>query len=123
MNKPKFRVNRKGTDYVISDGDSYEFMIMFDGTVVYDGNPDEENEFILMQFTGCKDKNNKEIYEGDIVENWGEGDGMSETMEVFKDETGQYQWGRAGNNLPLYELDPEETLVVGNIYQNPELIK
>ena len=66
--------------------------------------------FPLMQFTGLKDKNGKEIYEGDIVR-W----------EQFKDEIIFRDGFFQGRNLILTDWSRAE--IIGNIYENPELLK
>ena len=73
--------------------------------------------FVLMQSTGVKDCNGKEIYEGDIVFwQWGEiGDNIYTNCgkEIVDSDF---------HNLAMLE-EVDRLLVIGNIYENPELKK
>ena len=76
----------------------------------------------LMQYTGLKDKNNKEIYEGDIVfESFGE----RYYKVVF--ENGSFRAEFNGDfeeySFDLIDVVAQNCEVVGNIYENPELIE
>ena len=74
------------------------------------------NNIELMQYTGLKDMREKEIYEGDILfESFGE--------EYFKVvfEDGSFRVETEEYSLPLKEY-AHICEVVGNIYENPELI-
>ena len=74
----------------------------------------------VMEFTGLQDKNGKEIYEGDIIQ--------------CNANTGVVEWDNIRLNpfdyistmdyihgvVPKYTTD--KTVIIGNIYENPELI-
>lgn len=82
-------------------------------------------DVILMQYTGLKDKNGTEIYEGDIVyDPWGDKHIViwDEESMMFTYDVNEwwmpYLWCRSHE---ADELDKPE--VIGNIYDNPELLK
>ena len=89
-----------------------------------DGTPKSN---ILMQYTGVKDKNGKEIYEGDILTN-GRKHTQKMHLQAFKVH---YRDDLPGtvciNDQPIYwdgqKIEIDKLEVIGNIYENPELLK
>jgi uncharacterized phage protein (TIGR01671 family) len=79
------------------------------------------DEFSIMQFTGLTDINGVEIYEGDIVSVAGHGNcevKITSYLGVVYVDTDGYE---ATHYDCADELD--YPTVIGNIYQNPELLK
>lgn len=85
-------------------------------------------EMILMQYTGLNDKHGKKIFEGDIlkVDNYiMYGEGSKEYQEVGF-EYGSFMTARYGGkafNTYLWIIVSDGCEVVGNIYENKELIE
>jgi uncharacterized phage protein (TIGR01671 family) len=86
---------------------------------------DEPNGIILEQYTGLKDKNGKEIYEGDIVEySW-------DFCGIKRKNKYAVEWLSGKVEHYPYSVDSGFTLpdsvdgymVIGNIHENPELLK
>ena len=104
----------------------YDFIMMSTGEVAtkFDQFGDK---VILMQYTGLKDKNWKEIYEGDIVRcGEFEDDGDAKNHEVvFGDDNyaafDLKHWTGEVNGLS-YWLNAGIVEVIGNIYENSELL-
>lgn len=95
--------------------------------------PEEMNQYIRRlpldwstqcEFTGLKDKNGKEIYEGDWIKN------TNDEMDYFEgqvDFSDGIFWISEGEGKPAYILGQHDSKndleVIGNIYENPELLK
>jgi len=76
-----------------------------------------EEEVILMQYTGLKDKNGKEIYEGDLLR-WWNGRELIGSTKVVESTSG-------GWNPFIDDCQTDGSWhykVIGNIYENPELL-
>jgi len=73
----------------------------------------------IMQYTGLRDKNGKEMYEGDILKYSYDNHGKVVTETLVAEIPGIfYQFG----NESTYPFDEKECEVIGNIYENPELL-
>lgn len=71
----------------------------------------------LMQFTGLTDKKGKEIYEGDILKTFNE---EYPHVVEWMEEVGV---GGGGVGFDLEREMSSQWEIIGNIYENPELIK
>lgn len=87
----------------------------------------------LMQFTGLKDKNGKEIFEGDIIKT----DSFVGGMQNFIIEWDEYgAWwqlknvnnaedvnfaGKGIDEITIYSSSEWKREIIGNVFENPEL--
>ena len=82
--------------------------------------PRDEN-IILMQSTGLRDKNGKEIFEGDVLETK---DGLLDGVVEYRTDLGM--WTNSlfrYNNFKRLCNVADSTYIIGNIYENPELLE
>lgn len=76
------------------------------------------NEVELMQYTGLKDKNGKEIYEGDIILV-----ARIKSEIIFNKETASFAAKYDEEIISDHLFGAEFCEVIGNIYENKELMK
>ena len=117
----KMVYSKKGENYISLDGSYYKIiynMINSKGMIL---SKEDDNNIELMQYTGLKDKNEKEIYEGDIIKC------------TVTDNSADYLQIEAGDKhsvlriISIPELYQEglsdDGEIIGNIYENKELLK
>jgi uncharacterized phage protein (TIGR01671 family) len=115
MREIKFRAwHRDAKEMLYPENNRQDYVFYWE----HEGQPVE-----IMQFTGLKDKNGKEIYEGDIVSCAGNNSMFGEV--VFIDGSFKYinsgesnKDHNRGEYISLYNGDK----VIGNIYENPKLL-
>ena len=85
----------------------------------------KQSDVIIMQSTGLFDENDKEIFEGDVVETIYCEKLFTGIIVYDQEETGFKATNghdEYGNNF-CYLGGNDSNIVIGNIYQNPELLK
>lgn len=90
----------------------------------------EDEDAIIMQSTGLRDENGKEIFEGDIVT-----DGESARIVQYHQTLGFYMFDDEGNErffsdyVTLEDFEEDAKIVskimkiIGNVYEDPELLE
>lgn len=146
MREIKFRAWDLTEKVMLTSKDMYDIGNPFteihvaNGDQDYRVNDDKETEFIPMQFTGLHDKNGKEIYEGDVIRlSEGHPHWISKNMKVvfyqgsfcieiighdyhFDTPTAFITYFDACENHDLPEPYTQYIEVIGNVYENPDLL-
>jgi len=122
MREIKFRVWDLESKKMITPGVDSVIIITINGIFI------DSDKYSVMQYTGLKDKDGKEIYEGDILTgNYRVGFGYYEDVgDDYYDGIGfyttpveeKYNWQQESITL----TDVKQSEVIGNIYENPELL-
>lgn len=111
-------------DFVSFEGNLYTQATRTYDTPNKEIEPMKKAQYELMQFTGLTDRNGKEIYEGDVVK-------YRMFDYPFQYKNGGYKNYEVRFSDGSWEIEEDLSLrqyckeceVVGNIYENPELLK
>lgn len=126
MREIKFKAwdkdRKKWTNYSIAD----DLPRFYDKHTGFWKTDKEGKRFILCQYTGLKDKNNREIYEGDVIKaiSFARWIGVVEYSDenqafIFDDLDKKY---RGESTVFMNQFD-DGFEIIGNIYENPELLE
>lgn len=106
--------------------DLSDILITFDnaGCEIYTYEGSVLDGYELNQYTGLKDKNGKEIYEGDICKYvCGKSEWIAEVVFHYGMFTFPIKEKPLGRYVYIHNVLERELEVIGNIYENPELLE
>lgn len=129
---PKFRAWHKTWDElgkvkrIRFDGEGNVTTVLFEGKFL--GVNTHVDEIKLMQSTGLKDKNGKEIFDGDVLEIEDEEEVLGNAKLTWDNEQAVFMIEAISVDdiAPFHEILSDESYsyrVVGNVYENPELLE
>ena len=129
-NRLKFRIWDKLTESFIycEDDNQQHFILDLNGNFHNLQNGSGGDEYVVQQYTGLTDANDNPICEGDILKIDYDTFGNVIGQVLYEVDQGAYifQWKRNGPNQNYINLNCDvafESVIVGNIFENPELLK
>jgi len=126
MNNPKFRVwNKKTASWVHGPGKEPHLFgeIILLGGFMTNVSIKDLDECVIIQFSGLKDRNGRDIYESDVLEIWESGVLTQKVSVIFSNGCFGLSIGENIKPETLLHEVVNYAHVVGNIYDNPELLK
>ena len=129
-NQTKFKVWDKLAQHMIYPDKGYQqhYILDLNGRFHNLQNGSGGDDYVVMEYTGLTDSNDKEICEGDILKIDYNTFGNVIGQVLYEVDQGAYifQWKRNGPNQNYINLNCDvafESVIVGNIFENPELLK
>jgi uncharacterized phage protein (TIGR01671 family) len=128
-NRFKFRVWDKLAERMIypHNDNQQHFIIDLNGRFHNLQNGSGGDDYVIQQYTGLNDSNDDPIYEGDILKNHYDVGNNIIGQVLYESDHGGYifQWKRKGRGQDYKNLNCDvafESVIVGNIFENPELL-
>jgi len=124
MREIKFKVWDKDLKKIVSSYVANVRLELETGRIYYNGT-DMSEFYELLQYTGLKDNLQNEIYEGDIVKTIGKnGYTIFEINSIeWSNDSASFTFGSFCNIPIALNFHGGGCEVVGNIYENPEILK
>jgi uncharacterized phage protein (TIGR01671 family) len=128
-NRFKFRVWDKLAERMIypHNDNQQHFIIDLNGRFHNLQNGSGGDDYVIQQYTGLNDSNDDPIYEGDILKNHYDVGNNIIGQVLYESDHGGYifQWKRKGRGQDYKNLNCDvafESVIVGNIFENSELL-